>query len=173
MNKEVDSSHGPADATEVRSDYELALRRIEHEHLLENNRLSWFLAFQGFLFAAIALGGKDGEATIAAFAKTMVPLTGAFVSFLAFCGVCASQCSRRAVKKWFNGKHAHTELPAMSPSKAGSWLGRVTAWLLPVVLMVAWFWLLMAGSPKLHHQAPPSVTPAIRGAASPTNAVRQ
>jgi hypothetical protein len=151
----------------LRARYELALRRIEHEHQLENNRLNWYLAFQGFLFAGVALAKDGGPQMVSTFAWMIIPAVGALVSCFTLAGICASQMARTAIKDWYQSRAEQDEdCPALSPSAIGSQIGRSSARLLPIVLLFAWIWL-----PFTSHEMRPE-TIQITKTASSTNTVK-
>ena len=109
--------------------YEYIAHQINREDTLVNYRLTWTLQANGFLFAALALVGKDLDGPVRAVFDLALPLTGLSVSMAGILGVYAanrqityliSLWSERPFLNWprpFGGKWAFGlgTLPAYIP----------------------------------------------------------
>ena len=123
---------------EETTSYERALRRIEHEHELENNRINWFLAFQGFLFAAVSLGPCSSGAIAPFSYAAIVPWTGVAIGVATLVGVRAAHRARDGVKAWLEEHPPATDEIRMAPSARASLMGRGTSVAVPIIVIVAW-----------------------------------
>ena len=71
--------------------YEHLSREITREENLINNRLTWTLTFNGFLFAAIALIGDDQiHLQLRNTLQVIIPIVGITVASLGIIGVIAA-----------------------------------------------------------------------------------
>ncbi len=92
--------------------YKLARSQIEHENTLVGQRITWFLTFQGLLFAAlfVALGlfdvGKFPAGspirTHLAIAVVLMCLVGAASSLVCYALIRAAYAQHDVVAKWWN-----------------------------------------------------------------------
>jgi hypothetical protein len=123
--------------------YEYTIRQIEREQGLVNNRLSWMLTFQGFLFASIALvANKDTESATRLVFRNVIPAIGIAVALLALVGIHAAALSSNEIKaKWKQRDGFHYYPPAFG-TRTVSLLGRVTSYGIPTSVILAWLLLL-------------------------------
>jgi hypothetical protein len=120
--------------------YDIAVRQLERELSLINNRISWMLTFQGFLFATIALvANKNTEQAIRIVFRNVIPTIGIVVAFLALIGVHAAHLSIKSIKtRWKQNLDYLEYSPALGTSTS-SILGRVPSYGIPISIIIAWF----------------------------------
>jgi hypothetical protein len=133
--------------------YEYIAHQINREELLINNRLTWMLTLNGFLFATFALLLKSDPATNSPIWDSTIfllrwglPTLGASISFAGLLGVAAA---RRQIK-WLCGEWKQLDEPHLGIRPYGDdhadGLGKASCYLPPVALMVMWFGLLITSS---------------------------
>ena len=123
--------------------YEYTVRQIEREQGLVNNRLSWMLTFQGFLFAAIALVvNKDTEPTVRVVFRNVIPAIGIAVALLALIGIHAAALSSNEIKAKWKQRDGFQQYPPTFGTPKISLLGRITSYGIPTSVIVAWLLLL-------------------------------
>ncbi|WP_035604444.1 hypothetical protein [Haloferula sp. BvORR071] len=106
---------------EKRAAYELALKRMEHEHSLESARLNWFLAFEAFLFTGVSFGQLNSSVAMdPRFFRWLVPGVGTLVALATLLGVAAAQQARTALKRWYQ-KYVKEEPENDPASSTDSW----------------------------------------------------
>lgn len=118
--------------------------QISHEENLINNRLTWMLTFQGFLFASLALmtNNQTSLESLRRWLLCVIPFTGALVAFVTFLGICAAYRSIDKHKKECEPLIKHYPMPG--GGKCASKLGRFTSKSIPWILIVAWIsWILV------------------------------
>jgi len=119
--------------------YEYTIRQIEREQGLVNNRLSWMLTFQGFLFAAIALStNQDAEPAIRAVFRNVIPAIGIAVALLALVGVHAAALSSNEIKVKWRKRDGFEQYPPTFGTRTISILGRITSYGIPISVVLAW-----------------------------------
>jgi hypothetical protein len=121
--------------------YEHLSREIAREENLINNRLTWMLTFQGFLFAAIALMGNEKiHLPLKSALQCIIPALGIAVAISGIMGVTAAYlaiCQHR--KDWENKLN---NFPKPGGKGLASWLGRFASGSIPIVIILAWVYLL-------------------------------
>ncbi|MBE9005078.1 hypothetical protein IQ259_08505 [Fortiea sp. LEGE XX443] len=123
--------------------YEYTVRQIEREQNLVNNRLSWMLTFQGFLFASIALvANKDTEPSIRLVFRNVIPAIGIAVALLAFIGIHAAALSSNEIKAKWKQRAGFQDYPPTFGTSKISLLGRITSYGIPTSVVLAWLLLL-------------------------------
>lgn len=128
----------------VKEFYDYAVRQLERELNLINNRLSWMLTFQGLLFAAIALvAHKDTEQATRVVFRNVIPTIGIVVAFLALAGVHAAHLSIKDIKTKWKQKLGHWEFSPAFGTSTSSILGRVPSYGIPISIAIAWFLFLI------------------------------
>lgn len=129
---------------ESKSLYEHTTQRIKQETDLINNRLSWMLTFQGFLFAAITLvSRKDADQTVSSILKDIIPIIGISVALLALSGVHAAYTAIEEVRKQYEKLRENEEyLPAYGDEKAKK-LGKITSYGIPLLIAIIWIIFLV------------------------------
>lgn len=134
---------------EQRSRYEYIAQQIEREDGLANYRLTWTLQLNGFLFAALALIGREMDPEIGRILKIMLPVAGIVVSTAGLLGTLAAllailnlRSNWRGLKKvWRRSEDPRWPRPF---GKTGAfWFGQVTNLSLPSALIVVWVVLLV------------------------------
>jgi hypothetical protein len=122
--------------------YEYTVKQIEREQGLVNNRLSWMLTFQGFLFAAIALViNKDTEPTVRIVFRNVIPAIGIAVALLALIGIHAAALSSNEIKAKWKQRDGFQQYPPTFGTRKISLLGRITSYGIPTSVVVAWLLL--------------------------------
>lgn len=124
--------------------YEYTVHQIEQEQGLVDTRISWTLTFEGFLFAAIAIGVSESTPSgVRVVFQYIIPLIGIAVALLALVGVYASALSKDVIKR---GWMQHPSFALYPPTFGGrkiSILGRITSYGIPIALIVAWLLFLI------------------------------
>jgi hypothetical protein len=120
--------------------------QVEREDTLVNQRLSWLLTVEGFLFAAVAiLANKDSEAIIKTFLFWAIPLTGlgAAISVI-FAVVVAHQSVESIRRDWCT---LPPEIKDQKPSPFGGahihipWIG--PSFVIPIIISLVWIcWIV-------------------------------
>jgi hypothetical protein len=122
--------------------YEYTVRQIEREQGLVNNRLSWMLTFQGFLFASIALVlNKDTAPSVRLVFRGVIPGIGIAVALLALVGVHAAALSSSEIKAKWKQRDGFQQYPPTFGTPTISRLGRITSYGIPISVIVAWILL--------------------------------
>jgi hypothetical protein len=130
------SNHGMLDLKDF---YDYTTQQIERENDLINNRLSWMLTFQGFLFAALALVvNKDTEPAVGLIFKNVLPIIGIAVALLAFLGVLAAYISIDNIKQKWKKQLGNQQYPPAHGTPLASFLGRITSYGIPISIVIAW-----------------------------------
>lgn len=120
--------------------YKYTVKMIDQENTLINNRLSWMLTFQGFLFATLALiASKDTPQSISLAFRNVVPIVGIVVAFLALLGVFAAYISIDNTKRKWKKRLENHQYPPAHGTALASILGRITSYGIPISLILAWF----------------------------------
>ena len=120
--------------------YDIAVRQLERELSLINNRISWMLTFQGFLFATIALvANKNTEQAIRIVFRNVIPTIGIVVAFLALIGVHAAHLSIKSIKTRWKQNLDYLEYSQAFGTSISSILGRVPSYGIPISIIIAWF----------------------------------
>ncbi len=135
---------------------------VSHEETLINNRMTWMLTIQGFLFAAFALifeSRPDIKAVELESCDQMmcvyldvIPVLGATIAFLVFLGVFAAYVSIDNLKHETNknihkaneiihGEEKHREMQKKKHSALASILGRIVSMSVPSAIVLTWFYL--------------------------------
>jgi|CXWL01.1.fsa_nt_gi hypothetical protein len=70
--------------------YDYIAHQVNREDSLVNNRMGWVLQLNGFLFAALALAGKDMPLHLSMFFQLAIPIVGLITSIAGFIGVRAA-----------------------------------------------------------------------------------
>lgn len=125
--------------------YECTTQRIKQETNLINNRLSWLLTFQGFLFAVIALvASKDTNPAVSLILRAVIPIIGIAVALLALTGILGAYMAIGDLISWSVGEGLEktTQYPPAYGSKLARALGMVTSYGIPLSLVITWVILL-------------------------------
>jgi hypothetical protein len=130
----MDAPNGPS----AKEYYGYISDHIEKEVDLVNNRLSWMLSFQGFLFASISIvTSKESEATLRTFLRDAFSFAGIAVAVLTLIGVYASALQRDSLKRqWTNLKYQG--FPPLSSNPLISTMGRITSFGIPITIITVW-----------------------------------
>lgn len=89
---------------EEQTRYEYIAHQINREDGLVNNRFTWTLQLNGFLFAALAFYSKDVEPAMKVFFRFALPATGFAVSLAGVFGVLAAYQQLRYLIDLWNAK---------------------------------------------------------------------
>ena len=135
---------------------------VSHEETLINNRMTWMLTIQGFLFAAFALifeSKPEIKASELASCDQMmcvyldvIPVLGGVIAFMVFLGVFAAYVSIDNLKHETNknihraneiihGEEKHQEMLKKKHSALASILGRIVSMSVPSAIVRTWFYL--------------------------------
>lgn len=79
------------DKSPLQTEYEYIAHQINREDGLVNNRMTWVLQLNGFLFAALALVAKDLDKLFQTFFSIAVPSVGIAVTFAGIVSIRAAQ----------------------------------------------------------------------------------
>ena len=119
------------------------------------NRLSWLVASQSFLFTAYAitlngLAGPGGAAIIErqAMLCRLIPAIGVATTGLIYTGLVAAWRATAWLRREFHARvpdPARRGLPPIHAPSAVIALGQVAPRVLPLVFLVVWLYLLVAG----------------------------
>ncbi len=135
--------------------------QVSHEEMLINNRMTWLLTIQGFLFAALALIPEEiatlsqqGASCnrIMCVMMDVIPVLGGTIAFLVFLGVFAAYISIDNTKHEVNrkihqaneiihGKERSAEMFQQKNSALASMLGRIVSMSVPAAIVLTWFYL--------------------------------
>jgi hypothetical protein len=137
--------------------YQIIRSQIEHEDNLIDQRLSWFVAAQAFLFSAyaIVLNGPpqvrlEGFATQQEILFFLIPLVAIGVSILSYMTVIAAMLAtanlRRLLKTHMNEKDSAL-LPPVQGYRQTLLLGQASPILIPFLFMISWIVLLIKSLP--------------------------
>jgi hypothetical protein len=133
--------------------YQIIRSQIEHEDNLINQRLSWFVAAQAFLFSAYAiLLNAPSQVRLQSFATQqeilfiLIPLVAIGVSILIYITVIAAMLAtanlRRLLKTHMNEKDSAL-LPPVQGHRQTLLLGQASPILIPFLFMISWIVLLI------------------------------
>ncbi|MEO0975093.1 MAG: hypothetical protein AAFX85_18550 [Pseudomonadota bacterium] len=118
--------------------YETLVDQLKREESLTNQRLSWMLTTQGFLFASMAIGAREKE-TLGVFLK-VIPVVGVTIAFAGLLGLVAATLSRRQYKRIYLQTFGDRREAFPRPFAEGlaQWFGTLAAWGIPIVLISGW-----------------------------------
>lgn len=127
--------------------YDRLANQIEREEKLINNRFSWMLTAEGFMFAAIALLGKMSQQNhLYAAIVDIIPIVGGLIAFAALIGVWGAYLSKREYKRIYNIELANS--PDIYPRPFGGngahLAGLVPSVILPIFIILAWLKIWIA-----------------------------
>jgi hypothetical protein len=133
--------------------YQIIRSQIEHEDNLINQRLSWFVASQAFLFSAYAiLLNVPSQVRLQSFETQremlffLIPLVAIGVSILIYITVIAAMLAtanlRRLLKSHMNEKESAL-LPPVQGYRQTLLLGQASPLLMPFLFLVGWIVLLI------------------------------
>lgn len=133
--------------------YQIIRSQIEHEDNLINQRLSWFVAAQAFLFSAYAIllnappqVRQQSFATQQEILFYLIPLVAIGVSILIYITVIAAMLAmanlRRLLKTHMNEQDSAL-LPPVQGYRQTFLLGQATPILIPFLFMSSWIILLI------------------------------
>jgi len=133
--------------------YQIIRSQIEHEDNLINQRLSWFVAAQAFLFSAYAiLLNAPSQVRLQRFATqqetlfSLIPLVAIGVSILIYITVVAAMLAMANLRRLLEG-HMKEEESALLPPVQGYrqtlLLGQASPILIPLLFMSSWVVLLI------------------------------
>lgn len=136
--------------------YQIVRSQIEHEDNLINQRLSWFVGAQAFLFSAYAiLLNAPSQVRLQRFATqqeilfSLIPLVAIGVSILIYITVVAAMLAMANLRRLLEG-HMKEEESALLPPVQGYrqtlLLGQASPILMPFLFMISWIVLLIKSS---------------------------
>ncbi len=142
MNDEpIVMSDKPIERDIYKERYEYIAHQISREDSLINNRLTWTLTLNGFLFAALGIIGSANNSAkeIVKFLNWALPLTGIAVSFSGFCGVLAAHIQIHYLTKAWKELGDNRWVRPFGDKKISFWLGTIPCFLPSVILIYTWF----------------------------------
>ena len=123
--------------------------QITKEEGLIHNRITWMLTFQGFLFAAVVLSANTNvDEHLSSLLRRTIPWLALASAGLALIGVRAAYISINSIKDTLadflikNPQQHH--VPAHGNPLAST-LGRMTSHGLPMLVILAWSYLIWQG----------------------------
>jgi hypothetical protein len=133
--------------------YQLIRSQIEHEDNLINQRLSWFVASQAFLFSAYAiLLNAPSRVRLQSFATqqnilfSLIPVVAIGMSILIYITVIAALLAMANLRRLLES-HMKEEKSALLPPVQGYrqtlLLGQASPVLIPFLFMISWIVLLI------------------------------
>ena len=123
----------------LKDKYDYTARQILREERLINNRLSWMLTFEGFLFAALALtANASNEGVLRNSLKYTIPATGIAVAVLTMVGISGAYVSINQIKIFWGKQKGIKCFPLPYGSPQASARGRVTSHGIPLAMMLMW-----------------------------------
>jgi hypothetical protein len=134
-------------------DWKRIRESLEHENLLKNQRVTWLLSSQGFLFASYVLTftattKKDFDPVFAPILEVLlasIAATGIVIAFLLFLGVRAAEVQHKALQLWWENRYKFEAMdhPPICGSKPR--LGfTIHQFFLPLVFIPTWLILSIA-----------------------------
>ena len=120
---------------------------IAAEQTLINNRMTWLMTFQGFLFAAYAVAmNKDNDEKTRDLIYFIIPLAGLLMAFFATFGLIAAHFAINGIKDKFNTLNLSPNLVTPFSKSKTAIMGRIGAFSFPVVIIITWLIIFFAGS---------------------------
>jgi hypothetical protein len=131
--------------------YQIVRSQIEHEDNLINQRLSWFVASQSFLFSAYAIllsaasqGRLQRFVTQQEILFFLIPLVAIGVSILIYITVIAAMLAMANLRRLLKNHLDDTALlPPVQGHRQTFLLGQATPILIPFLFMISWIVLLI------------------------------
>lgn len=128
--------------------YEAIATQIERENALINQRLSWTLQINGFLFTALALLSSRAtlDSPMLLLSNRLIPLTGLCVSVGAFLGVLAAHHQLDYLTREWENMAPGDPRPRPFGNRGQAYLLGVMPSILPATsLVVVWLCLMVMG----------------------------
>jgi hypothetical protein len=123
--------------------YDYTSRQIQREEALINNRLSWMLTFEGFLFAGVALvANGNTDPTLRSNFRYTIPVLGSVVALLTTKGIHAAYLSINHIQSSWEARLQGGRFPPAYGNSKASFLGRLTGYGIPTAMTLAWITLL-------------------------------
>lgn len=123
---------------ELAKAHELASLQIHREVELVDQRLRWFLTFNGLIFASYVLSfSRDLEVLVSILLQVLFPLAGIILSFTTFNSLKASERMRDEIKAYWN-KRKTEALPPFYSEGQRSRLGRYASISIPFTIGTMW-----------------------------------
>ena len=136
--------------------YQIIRSQIEHEDNLINQRLSWFVTAQAFLFSAYAvLLSAPSQVRLQRFPTQqeilfyLIPLVAIGVSILIYITVVAAMLAMANLRRLLEGYMKEEEsalLPPVQGYRQTLLLGQASPILMPFLFMISWIVLLIKSS---------------------------
>jgi hypothetical protein len=133
--------------------YQIIRSQIEHEDNLINQRLSWFVAAQAFLFSAYAiLLNAPSSMRLQRFATQqdilfpLIPVVAICMSILIYTTIIAAIMAMAHLRRLLEGHLKEQEracLPQVQGYRHTLLLGQASPILIPLVFMISWIVLLI------------------------------
>ncbi|MDX1955185.1 MAG: hypothetical protein SFU20_06590 [Chitinophagaceae bacterium] len=119
---------------------------IAAEQTLINNRMTWMMTFQGFLFATYAVAmNKENDVNTSELIFFIIPLAGMFMAFFSIFGLIAAHFAIDGIKAKFNKLNLEGGLVAPFSKSWTAILGRIGAFSFPIVIIITWIVIFFKG----------------------------
>jgi hypothetical protein len=133
--------------------YQIIRSQIEHEDNLINQRLSWFVAAQAFLFSAYAIIlNAPSQARLQSFATQqeilvfLIPLVAIGVGILIYITVIAAMLAMANLRRLLESHAKEKEIAVLPPVQGYRQTllpGQASPILIPLLFMIGWIVLLI------------------------------
>jgi hypothetical protein len=132
--------------------YQIIRSQLEHEDNLINQRLSWFVAAQAFLFSAYAIllnapsqVRLEGFGTQQEILFFLIPLVAIGMSILIYVTVIAAMLAMANLRRLLesHAKEKEILLPPVQGYRQTLLLGQASPILIPFLFMISWIVLLI------------------------------
>lgn len=122
----------------VEKAYELTIKQLDHEINLVDQRLRWFLTFNGLIFTAFILTYRiQATGLVLSTAQFMFPVAGIVMSITIYRALRASEMARDQLKNYWNSMDNGYFPPAFSKG-SGSEDGRTASISVPRIIGTMW-----------------------------------
>lgn len=112
---------------------------IAAEQALVNNRMTWMMTFQGFLFAAYAVAmANDNDPNAKSALLIVIPITGILVAGIAILGLMAAHNAISQIKASVTKSNLPEPWCQPFSNQNTSNLGRTVAYAFPIILILTW-----------------------------------
>ncbi len=129
--------------------YDTFIRRIEHEHMLMNNRLSSFFSAQAFLFAAFVLGHDKED--IQWLINYVIPILGLMLSILIIISIISTRDAlefwRKKVSDFLSNNDNFSDFNVSNHKKI-YWLGMTFQYWTPMIFLLVWVIIIVVAGIK-------------------------
>jgi hypothetical protein len=129
----------------VKEYYGYVTHQIERQDNLINNRLTWMLTIEGFLYAGLAvIASKDTNKQIYNSLRIALPTVGVCIGLLALLGVFTALISLDGLIRGWKSRGCKENIDiGIYPVPYGAlwWIAWVPTFFLPIVIVVSWVFI--------------------------------